>query len=279
MSRTPPSRKNTVGSCIDNRIFWQNDSSGVDTRPDLLSIIATKVHVYRQRIDHLTANSVILAPGNGSDKPLTIQADVLVYCTGWSPTSSLFPPEEASYYGLSVPMAEADPKNQAKWRALEDAADPKVLSRFPHLGHPPTYRELEPMYTPFRLFNAMAPPVDATDHSIVFLGKMVVGNNFRTAEAQALWAVAYLDGKIDAKTSTMEDSVATTVAWDRRRYLNKGQLGSWFYFDVVAYADMLLEHLGLSSHRQKGWFGNLMDPCFASDLRGLVNEYKARHGS
>ena len=73
--------------------------------------------------------------------------------------------------------------------------------------------------------------------------------------------------------------MAMTVAWDRRRYLNKGQLGSWFYFDVVAYADMLLEQLGLSSHRQKGWFGNLMDPCFASDLKGLVDEYKAKHRS
>ena len=176
-------------------------------------------------------------------------------------------------------MAEADPKTQAKWKALEDAVYPKVMSRFPHLGKPPSYRHLDPQYTPFRLFNAIAPPVDAADHSVVFVGKIVVGNNFRTAEAQALWAVAYLDGKIDTTGLKMEESVALTVAWDRRRYLNKGQMGSWFYFDVVAYADMLLEQLGLSSHRQKSWIGNLMDPCFASDLRGLVEEYKSRHGS
>ena len=106
---------------------------------------------------------------------------------------------------------------------------------------------------------------------------MVVGNNFRTAEVQALWAVAYLDGRIKVDQSDAERDVATTVAWDRRRYLNKGQLGSWFYYDVVAYADMLLEQLGLTSHRRKGWFGNLMDPCFASDLQGLSGEYKARY--
>ncbi len=241
-------------------------------------MIATNVHVYRQSIDHVSANSVVLSPKNGSDdKPLTIPADVLVYCTGWSAISSLFTTEEASQLGLPVPMAEADPKLQAKWKALEDSADPKVLAKFPYIGHPPAYRRNEPTYTPVRLFKAIAPPANALHHSIVFLGKMVVGNNFRTAEAQALWTVAYLNGEIDAETSTMEEDVAMTVAWNRRRYLNKGQLGSWFYFDVVAYADMLLEELGLSSHRQKGWFGNLLNPCFADDLKGLVDEYKARH--
>lgn len=244
----------------------------------MLSTIATKVHVYRQTIDHLSTNSVVISPKEGSeDKPLTIPADVLVYCTGWSAISSLFTKVEASQLGLPILMAEADPKLQAKWKALEDSAEPKVLARFPYIGNPPAYRRNKPTYTPVRLFKAIAPPADALHHSIVFLGKMVVGNNFRTAEAQALWTVAYLNGEIDVESSTMEEDVAMTVAWNRRRYLNKGQLGSWFYFDVVAYSDMLLEELGLSSHRQKGWFGNLLNPCFADDLKGLVDEYKVRH--
>ena len=71
----------------------------------------------------------------------------------------------------------------------------------------------------------------------------------------------------------MEREIAATVAWDRRRYLNKGELGSWFYFDVVDYADALLEQLGLSSHRQKGWKGNLVEPCFAADLKDIGKEY------
>lgn len=105
---------------------------------------------------------------------------------------------------------------------------------------------------------------------------MVVGNNFRTAEAQALWALAYLDGRIKdlPAEGQIEREVAETVAWDRRRYLNKGELGSWFYYDVVDYADALLEQLGLDSHRKgKGWYGDLVDPCFASDLKGLTQEY------
>ncbi|KAL8709772.1 MAG: hypothetical protein Q9220_005558 [cf. Caloplaca sp. 1 TL-2023] len=265
----------------DTPIFWQNDSSGVSNHPDFLFTIAKNVHVHRQNISHLSENSITLQPrsdGSAQDeKSLTIPVDVLVYCTGWSAKSTLFPPQEASKLGLSVPLKEADPESQSHWKALESAADPIVLSRFPALKQPPAYRIIEPKDTPFRLYKAMAPPADDT-HSIVFLGKMVVGNNFRTAEAQALWAVAYLNGHIvDLPTQAkMEQEIAETVAWDRRRYLNKGELGTWFYFDVVDYSDALYEQLGLSSHRQKGLLGNLMEPCFAADLKNLGNEYKRK---
>lgn len=265
------------------RIFWQNDSSGVSNHADFLSNIAKNVHVYRRNISHLSKTSITLHPGRSGitpdeEKPLTIPVDALVYCTGWSATSTLFPPREASKLGLAVPLKDADPETQAHWQHLEKAADPVILSRFPALSNPPTYRKIEPKETPFRLYKAMAPPADDS-HSIVFLGKMVVGNNFRTAEAQALWAVAYLNGELRRPPSQKqkETEVAETVAWDRRRYLNKGELGSWFYYDVVDYSDGLFEQLGLSSHRQKGWKRNLLEPCFAADMTSIGDEYKRLH--
>ena len=265
--------------CI-RRIFWQNDSSSVETQPDLLSVIASSVKVYRQDIDHISSDSIVLSSGKTQpdEIPISIRADVLVYCTGWSPKSGVIAPDEASKYGLPVAFQNAESGLETKWKTLEDRADPTILSKFPHLRDPPPYRKIDSQFTPFRLYKAMAPCIDCVDHSIVFLGRMVVGNNFRTAEAQALWAVAYMDGHITPPPSEMEEDIALTVAWNRRRYLNKGQLGSWYYYDVVAYADMLLEQLGLSSHRRKGWFANLMDPCVASDLKGLADEYKARYG-
>lgn len=260
-------------------IFWQNDSSGVNQRPDFYSTIATKVHVYRQSIDRLSTHSVTLAPRAQSEEGAhTLPLDVLVYCTGWTPISPRYSPASALQLGLPVSLTEADPKTLAKWQELEDAKDHKVLSSFSSLRHPPVYRKAQSSHTPFRLYKAMVPASDALDHSIVFLGKMVVGNNFRTAEVQAFWAVAYLDGKLKCEKPAMEDDIAETIAWCRRRYLNKGQLGSWYYFDVVSYTDMLLAQLGLSSHRRKGWFRNLFAPCMASDLKDLESEYKALYG-
>ena len=253
-------------------------------RPDFLSTLSTKVRIYRQDISHLSADSITLRSRSASvaeEKSLTIPVDVLIYCTGWSPTTTLFTPDQASALGLSVSLDDIDPQTQRHWHNLEKAADQAILSRFPILRHPPEYRKIEPSRTPFRLYKAIAPLADVhSTHSIVFLGKMVVGNNFFTAEAQALWAVAYLDGRIKNLPSQaqIEKEVAETVAWDRRRYLNKGELGSWFYYDVVDYSDALLEQLGLNSHRRgKGWIADLMDPCFAKDLKGLVEEYKGNY--
>ena len=269
------------------RVFWQNDSSGVNQRPDFYSTIATKVHVYRQPIERLSSTSISLAAKTGPDeKPVaTIPLDVLVYCTGWTPLSPLYPPSMASKLGLPVALSDIDATAQSRWKELEDLKDAEMLSQFPSLAHPPVYRKSEPTHTPFRLYRAMVPLDDIPDHSIVFLGKLVVGNNFRATEVQALWAVAYLDGNLrppnlasepayaDERRVQIEEDVAKMVAWCRRRYLNKGELGSWFYFDVIDYTDLLLAELGLSSHKRRGWLRNLFAPCRAENLRDLVDEY------
>lgn len=236
------------------------------------------MHVYRQSVDHLSESSIVLARTQASNSgPKLIPLDVLVYCTGWTPTSTLFSPATALELGLSVAQPIQGSTITSKWEVLEDAQDSKIVYSFPSLRHPPAYRKVKPLYTPFRLYKAVVPPVDSTDHSIVFLGKLVVGANFSAAEAQALWAVAYLDGKVKVEQSVMEEDVARTVAWCRRRYLNKGELGSYFFFDVVDYTDMLLEQLGLRSHRRKGWLRSLIAPCMAVDLRGLLDEYRSKY--
>lgn len=99
---------------MDDRIFWQNDSSGVNTRPDLLSTIATKVQIYRRNVDRLNSTSITLAPMDADDNESTVPCDVLVYCTGWNPVSYLFSSEKASDLGLSVPITEVDPKAQSR---------------------------------------------------------------------------------------------------------------------------------------------------------------------
>jgi len=260
----------------------------VNQRPDFFTTIATKVHVYRQSIDRLSSNSIILKTKGDSDEKssYTIPVDVLVYCTGWTPFNPLYSPSVASELGLPVSLSDADPSTEFKWGKLEERKDAEILSRFPILAHPPAYRKSKPTHTPFRLHKAMVPANDTLNHSIVFLGKMVVGNNFRAAEVQAIWAVAYLDGDLYPpilnispaftvrQRRRFEEEIAETVAWCRRRYLNKGNLGSWFYYDVVDYTDTLLAEVGLCSHKRKGWLRNFFAPCRAEDLKDLIDEYK-----
>ena len=259
-------------------VFWQNDSAGINQRPDFYSTIATRVQVYRQSIDHLSTDSITLSGNGGSENnSQSLPVDVLIMCTGWLPHSQLFPTPVALDLGLPTPLIESTPKEISGWETLEERGDRNILARFPLLRYPPAYFKKRPSYTPCRLYKAMVPVGDIEDHSIVFLGKLIVGNNFRASEVQALWAVAYLDGNIPLQRQGMELEIAETVAWSRRRYLSKGDLGSWFYFDALDYTDMLLEQLGLRSHRSKGWLKDLFGPCRAADLKNLADEYRKAH--
>lgn len=219
--------------------------------------------------------------------PQSVPADVLVFCTGWAPISPLYAPMLAEELGLPVELnrrvnvtksEEQKDLDRATQNRI-DTEDQITLDRFPLLHRPPACKGARPAHTPFRLYKGMVPNATQDSHSVIFLGKMVVGNNFRTAEVQALWAVAYLDGNLQLDDRTIEREIDETVAWCQRRYLNKGDLGSWFYFDVIDYTDMLLAQLGLKSHRQIGWLKDLFAPCRAVDLKNLVEEYKSLYPS
>ena len=281
------------------RLFWQNDSSAINQRPDFFETIARKVHVHRQAIDRLTDTSIEFLDiddsiGDGEDKH-TLPVDAIIYCTGWEPTSPHFSSELAGELGLSQPLPTDNAKesNNLETDAADESLNHFISAQFPLLDDPPHNFTSKPAsHSPFRLYKTMAPLPDLFSHSIVFLGKLVVGNNFRVAEAQALWAVAYLDGHITPSTSDAvtnindqhhdfrakaEEEVNKTVAWCRRRYLDKGRLGSWFFFDAISYSDMLLAQVGLKSHQGKGWFGwfrDLFAPCRAKDMKDLTDEYK-----
>ena len=73
----------------------------------------------------------------------------------------------------------------------------------------------------------------------------------------------------------MDEEIARTVTWCRRRYPYQGVRGVWLYYDLVPYTDNLLAQIGLTSHRSGGlrdWWA----PCVAGDLKGLLGEYRNR---
>ena len=289
----------TIKYSSASRLFWQNDSSGINQRPDFFATIASEVRVHRQAIDRLEATAIEFSNTDKSNRAgegkQTLPVDVIIYCTGWVPTSPHFSSELAAELGLSqaLPTDNVKETSNDETDATDESLKQSINIQFPLLDNPPRNFTAKPaLYSPFRLYKAMAPLLDLSSHSIVFLGKLVVGNNFRVAEAQALWAAAYLDGHITPSTSDSatdikghyhdfktkaEEDVNKTVAWCRRRYLDKGRLGSWFFFDAISYSDMLFAQVGLKSHRGKGWFGwfrDLFAPCRAKDMKDLADEYK-----
>ncbi|KAF2266497.1 FAD/NAD(P)-binding domain-containing protein [Lojkania enalia] len=248
----------------DTKLFWQNDSSGINQRPDFFDTIAHKVQVYRQDIVSISTHAIHFANGT------SIETDSIVYATGWSASTPYLSPESAYALGLSTDLTAETPSQAQKWHILEKSADASILTQFPILARPPPAYKPEQEQSPFRLYKAMIP---IYDHSIAFLGKMAMSNHTYNAEVQALFAVAVLDGNAQLPSEAeMEKEVALVRAWQRRRYPAKGEAGNWFYFDIVPYTDALLEQLGLSSHRTTG-VRDLLRPTEARHLRGLLNEY------
>lgn len=254
----------------DTELFWTNESPGTNQRDDFFDVIATKVQVHRQDIALLAEHSVILA------NDTRILADAIVFATGWQSTQTYLDPSTSVFLGLPVDTSEIDLDVAKRWTILEEKADEEVLARFPLLQNAPPHRQPPQTLNPFRLYSSVLP---LTDHTILFPGRMMLGNHFRNAEVQALYSVAILDGKLQIPSKeVMEQSTAKMVAWCRRRYLTKGRMGNWMYFDMVPYTDMLLEQMGLRSHRKSGW-RDWFEPCYAKDLRGLTDEYKSKYAA
>ena len=127
-----------------------------------------------------------------------IPTDALLCGTGWKHSHDFFTPDQLPALGLPHPLEPASDSDM-EWSKLEFEADAQIVARYTQLAHPPGYVKKPATTTPYRLFNCMAPLSEAApggDHSIVFLGHIHVANAFRAADAQTIWATAYLDGRL-----------------------------------------------------------------------------------
>ena len=263
-------RANTDFSC--SRFFWNSGPVGMIQHDDFWDLVSQKVHVYRSDISGTTSNSIILNDGR------EVPTDVLLCGTGWNADYPFFSPEEALKLGLPHdPLKDSEDKIKS-WNDLLDAADRQIVEQFPILARPPP--GCKPLgntnMTPARLYQGIA---SLTDTSVIFLGRARMANNFRGAEAQAIWATAYLDGHIPMPPfKKAQREVAYMNAFSRRRYPSRGVDGLNFHTDLVWYTDKLICEAGLTSHR-KGWWQDPDEPCLASDFKDCKNEYLAKYGS
>lgn len=213
-----------------------------------------------------------------------LKSEAILCGTGWINSLRFLSQDQCRQLGLPYILTAESLKENRHWNQLAKVADKEVVTTFPQLAKPPPHWHRPITESPFRLYKNIAPlshsisdDVDQ-DRSIVFVGLVGVGNYFPVVECQAMWATAYMDGKLQVpERAEQEKEVALFNAWCRRRYLSNGEPGNNMTFELLGYCDDLLQSLGLSSHR-KGWFSNLFKPFVASDYAGLRDEYIRKYG-
>ena len=255
---------------VDNSFFWMNGPIGAIQHDDFWDLISQKVNIYRGDLSSTTTKSIILDDGR------VVPTDVLLCGTGWRADYPFLSSEQIIELGLPHDPSKDSEEERQTWTNLINAADQQILQQYPILARPPP--NCKPIgdanLTPARLYNGIA---SLTDTSILFLGRARMSNNFRGAEAQAIWATAYWDGHATMPPLPQaRRQVAYMNAFSRRRYPSRGVDGIKFHADLIWYTDTLACEAGLTSHR-KGWWEDPEEPCLASDFKDCRDEYIAKY--
>jgi dimethylaniline monooxygenase (N-oxide forming) len=247
-------------------VFWSSDGIAVWNSPNLFNTVSNAT-ILRDNVRSLQGHSVTLDSGH------LVDCDVMITAIGWSNCYPFFNTPQAEHLGLPLLPAEANEQAALTWEALINIADEKVVDTFPRLSNVPTYPDHTPKSTPSRLYRSMVPVSSDDDHSIAFVGAIGTTQSFTVAEVQALWAAAYLGGKLQLPSEEeMKDDIALSTAWRRRRYLGDGYT---FIFDQIPYTSMLLRDLGVNDLRKGGGWKEMLSPYAVRDYRGVLDEWRS----
>lgn len=184
------------------------------THPDLWECIhrGATVTVHRKAVQSFTQADVCF--DDGSKLPV----DMVILATGWKTKHSMFSPTDRLEVGLpsTTPFGS---KEQVRWLALELEAKKLVERTFPLLSESPQ-GEPKKTHESYRLYRHIVPALSGDDRNLAFIGMLRTVGAPLVYEAQALWAVAYLTGKLSVPSrEEMEREIATTNAWIHKRYV------------------------------------------------------------
>ncbi|KAG9028362.1 hypothetical protein FRB95_006544 [Tulasnella sp. JGI-2019a] len=262
-------------------VFWSGSSpGGLNFSTDFFALVKSDVvDIHVADITELSNNTIHLSTGE------SISTDALICCTGWRSTPSFpFLPERMERE-LGMPY------RSNKFDDLTNKATQEILSRFPIFANQPSttrnpdVARAEVSTRPFRLYRFIAPPTDAFRRSIAFIGML---GSPAASEVEALWCVAYLNGRLtlDAKTAEERERLGVSFAEERmwettlaseycrlRAPAGYGNMWPDLTFDVLPYYDLLLRDLRLDSRRKGGFLKELFTPYGAQDYRGIVEEW------
>ncbi|KAJ4122943.1 hypothetical protein NW768_009933 [Fusarium equiseti] len=223
-----------------------------------------KIRVHIDDIESLEPRRAILASG------AVIDTDAIICSTGWKKESTIKLAEDE----LTLPYSDA------KKRALNQAADAKVLSMYPGLKSQPDLN-IKPKGTdPLRYYRFMVPSRAVRTNNLAFAGMISTVSTATCATIQGHWIAAFLANKIHSIPSSdkeITDEIMLHTQWGKWRYpCGYGADLPDLVFEGLPYCNMLMRDLGLETQRKGGKFKELTSPYLPADFRGLVEEWKAK---
>ncbi|CAG7852972.1 SubName: Full=Uncharacterized protein {ECO:0000313/EMBL:CCA71618.1} [Serendipita indica DSM 11827] len=211
---------------VDRVMYWHNGLLLAVPTMDILDKVrrGDGITIYRADITKLSGRHVHLADQT------TLTTDMLIYATGYSIHQPIFSEQDAYELGLPVQISHIPSltgNHDAQWptQAMEEA-DKEVLAKFPRLSNPPVEPK-KPTYTQYRLYRSILPfpLMKKRDRSLTFVGYLQGAAICIIGDVSALWAVAWMTGKLDIERDMdeMEKECDLLNAFIKRRYLNAGR--------------------------------------------------------
>ena len=171
-----------------------------------------------------------------------LSSDALILCTGYEPFAPIFSHSSTltASLGLPTPFESLPPQVAEKWAPLTAAAEERISMLFPRLASPPPIKVAPRKTSPCRLYRSTVPTeyIRDNDRTLSFVGMAGVADMGTFSQLSALWAVAWLSGKLNPlENQTMDDierQVAEQSIWPVRRYLNAGiALPTFFIYEAM----------------------------------------------
>jgi hypothetical protein len=198
------------------------------------------ITIHREEITKLSGNQIHLSNGT------TLDTDMLVLATGWKTIYPIFSEEDSLALGLPVKidrLPSLAPSMEYPSQAYQKATD-RVLQLFPRLAKPPV-QPREPTYTQNRLYRFIVPLpfVKLDDRSLVIVGRLAGVGTSVINDVSALWAVAWMTGKIKVTQSMeeIESEVDLYNAYVRRRYFDGGRHAILFIYEWISVSNLVLD--------------------------------------